>query len=496
MEVFERAATVRLKSIHGRSLRADGNRKSVSQTGDGRDVATVWNVEQVTGGDAVRFKSMHDLYLAETDFAYILGLTGKKVIQSYSSKADSAVEWQPISQGKYVKLKTRKGTFLRANGVMIPGYRNSVTHDIPESPATQSWILWEVQVVESITRQPPVEEAPIHLQSFFREKENVSLSPYVSIDSDVTIPTFKSEDEEEVRKLAQITLSTEREQFSPKIVLSPAKSQNSFDGNGSPTMASPGRKGQMSPNERPRALQRPQRVSVRHSNDYEEEERPRTPPQRGFESHYDAYEVRPRTSVSHFDAEEERPRTSPRVSMNRFDVEQVSPTTPRKKHRNSLRDRDRGQGHEERVTPSSPSKRQSGSPREQSLSARSSSSSSSSSSLNPDSHRIFYTVTNENGASPENTDWGSFVFDSSSVSELKEELQKRTGINEDILVGIRSPLSSKLSVYREELLPEGVAVMLEVVKVNSPVGRMLSKPHSVRTVYSRGNSTDFQDSVR
>jgi hypothetical protein len=178
--------------------------------------------------------------------------------------------------------------------------------------------------------------------------------------------------------------------------------------------------------------------------------------------------------VSHFDAEEERPRTSPRVSMNRFDVEQVSPTTPRKKHRNSLRDRDRGQGHEERVTPSSPSKRQSGSPREQSLSARSSSSSSSSSSLNPDSHRIFYTVTNENGASPENTDWGSFVFDSSSVSELKEELQKRTGINEDILVGIRSPLSSKLSVYREELLPEGVAVMLEVVKVNSPGKSLIS----------------------
>jgi hypothetical protein len=164
MEVFERAAAVRLKSIHGRSLRADGNRKSVSQTGDGRDLATVWKVEQVTGGDAVRFKSMHDLYLAETDFAYILGLTGKKVIQSYSSKADSAVEWQPISQGKYVKLKTRKGTFLRANGVMIPGYRNSVTHDIPESPATQSWILWEVQVVESIDpRQPPVEEAPIHV---------------------------------------------------------------------------------------------------------------------------------------------------------------------------------------------------------------------------------------------------------------------------------------------------------------------------------------------
>jgi len=130
------------------------------------------------------------------------------------------------------------------------------------------------------------------------------------------------------------------------------------------------------------------------------------------------------------------------------------------------------------------------------LSSLTSSSSSSSSSLNPDSHRIFYTVTNENGASPENTDWGSFVFNSSSVSELKEELQKRTGINEDILVGIRSPLSSKLSVYREELLPEGVAVMLEVIKVSSPVGRMLSKPHSVRTVYSRGNSTELRDSVR
>jgi hypothetical protein len=163
MEVFEGAAAVRLKSIHGRFLWADGNRKSVSQTRDSREVATVWKVQQVTGGAAVRLKSVHDLYLAETDSAYILGLIGKKVIQSHSSKADSAVEWQPISQGKYVKLKTRRGTFLRANGVMLPGCRNSVTHDVPVSPATQSWILWEVQVVEFIPRRPPVEEAPIHV---------------------------------------------------------------------------------------------------------------------------------------------------------------------------------------------------------------------------------------------------------------------------------------------------------------------------------------------
>ncbi|KAL8484843.1 hypothetical protein ACS0TY_027219 [Phlomoides rotata] len=75
-------------------------------------------------------------------------MTGKKVLQTSSKKkSDIAVEWEPVKEGLNVKLMTSDGKFLRANGGTSP-WRNSITHDVPHRTATQSWVLWGVDIVD------------------------------------------------------------------------------------------------------------------------------------------------------------------------------------------------------------------------------------------------------------------------------------------------------------------------------------------------------------
>lgn len=162
MDFFENAAVVRLKGAHDRYLFASENRSVTQQRST--DGGAEWTVEHVSGGKAIRLKSIYNQYLNATDFAFLLGLTGKKVRQSYASKADSAVEWEPVPAGRHqIKLRTKSGSYLRANGA-FPPYRNSITHDTPKSPTTQHWILWEVEVVKSLSAGPlPEENSPIRV---------------------------------------------------------------------------------------------------------------------------------------------------------------------------------------------------------------------------------------------------------------------------------------------------------------------------------------------
>lgn len=73
-------------------------------------------------------------------------MTGKRVEQTI--RMGSTIEWEPIREGLYIKLKSHTGTLLRANRGPPP-WRNSVTHDQPGHwTSTESMTLWIVDIVE------------------------------------------------------------------------------------------------------------------------------------------------------------------------------------------------------------------------------------------------------------------------------------------------------------------------------------------------------------
>ncbi|CAM8978484.1 unnamed protein product [Rhodiola kirilowii] len=152
MEIFREARMVRLRSHHDKYLVADENEEFVSQERDGNSQRAKWRVEFVNGSNVIRLKSCYGKYLTASDSCLYLRLIGKKVIQTFPRKLDSSVEWEPIREGVQVKLRSRYGYFLRANGG-IPPWRNSITHNIPRRSATQDWILWEVEVVQQMEEE-------------------------------------------------------------------------------------------------------------------------------------------------------------------------------------------------------------------------------------------------------------------------------------------------------------------------------------------------------
>lgn len=147
MELFHRARVVRLRSHHDKYLLADDDEESVVQDRNGSVRNARWSVEVVEHANFLRFKSCYGKYLTASNMPYFLGMTGKKVLQTLPKRLDSSVEWEPVREGFQVRLKTRYGQFLRANGG-LPPWRNSITHDIPHRTSTQDWILWDVDVIE------------------------------------------------------------------------------------------------------------------------------------------------------------------------------------------------------------------------------------------------------------------------------------------------------------------------------------------------------------
>lgn len=140
---------MRLKSLHDRYLAADEDGETVRQSRDGSSGGARWTVEIIPGNNHhIRLKSCYGKYLTASEEPFLLGMAGRKVIQDMpESVNDAAIDWEPRTEGFLVKLKTRRGKFLRANGRMPP-WNNSVTHGIPHRNVTQDWLLWEVDVMD------------------------------------------------------------------------------------------------------------------------------------------------------------------------------------------------------------------------------------------------------------------------------------------------------------------------------------------------------------
>lgn len=156
MEFFDKAKAVRLQSHLGKYLVADDDETTVRQSRNGAWRNARWAVEFVEGKrDSIRLKSCHGLYLTAAEEPFLMGMTGKKVLlRPPEEQTDAAaIEWQPVKEGQSVKLMTGRGKFLRANGGSPP-WRNSVTHDVPHRTATQSWVLWGVEVMDITLSDP------------------------------------------------------------------------------------------------------------------------------------------------------------------------------------------------------------------------------------------------------------------------------------------------------------------------------------------------------
>lgn len=154
MEFFNKSKAVRLKSHLDKYLIADDDKETVRQSRiNASSRRTQWTIELVEGkSHVVRLKSCYGKYLTASDEPFLLGVTGKKVLQKIPTSNknednDSAIEWEPRKDGFQVRLRARYGgKYLRANGG-TPPWRNSVTHDVPHRNATQDWILWDVEEV-------------------------------------------------------------------------------------------------------------------------------------------------------------------------------------------------------------------------------------------------------------------------------------------------------------------------------------------------------------
>ncbi|KAI4384251.1 hypothetical protein MLD38_002429 [Melastoma candidum] len=176
MDFFRNAKAVRLRSHHDKYLIAEDDEESVSQLRNGGSSPTArWSVEFVLNSDSIiRLKSCHGKYLTASNQPFLLGMTGRKVLQTHPRRLDSSVEWEPVRDGTHVRLKTRYGNFLRANSGPPP-WRNSVTHDVPHRSSTQEWVLWDVDVIE-IEVQSPTSKGLIdpisHLDSMNYDEPN------------------------------------------------------------------------------------------------------------------------------------------------------------------------------------------------------------------------------------------------------------------------------------------------------------------------------------
>ena len=106
MDFFAKAKAVKLRSHHNKYLVADGDQVTVRQSRNGGTKKARWLVETIDGdANVVRLKSFHGLYLTASNAPFLLGMTGKKVLQTRPDKPrDMSVEWRPERDGFQVKI--------------------------------------------------------------------------------------------------------------------------------------------------------------------------------------------------------------------------------------------------------------------------------------------------------------------------------------------------------------------------------------------------------
>uniref|UniRef100_A0A0D3FQA9 DUF569 domain-containing protein n=1 Tax=Oryza barthii TaxID=65489 RepID=A0A0D3FQA9_9ORYZ len=136
MELFARAQVVRLKSHHDKFLYADEDEVHVTQDRNGAATNARWTVERVPHSPGVvRLRSRYGRYLSASNEPFLLGMTGRKVLQAPppgGRATDSSLEWEPVKDGFQAKLKTRYGHYLRANRCDDKG-------DVDEDDETRSF---------------------------------------------------------------------------------------------------------------------------------------------------------------------------------------------------------------------------------------------------------------------------------------------------------------------------------------------------------------------
>ncbi|KAL1823690.1 hypothetical protein ACET3Z_010468 [Daucus carota] len=150
MDLFEKAKTVRLRTITDKFLVAEDDEETVFQSREDYSKNSIWKVERIRGR-YVRFKSCHGTYLTASAQLFVPGIIGKKVVhQSIPETADDVwIDWEPVRDGFQVRLRSRSGSFLRPNGG-LPPWRNTVTHDMPHTSKTHEKVLWNIDVVEAL----------------------------------------------------------------------------------------------------------------------------------------------------------------------------------------------------------------------------------------------------------------------------------------------------------------------------------------------------------
>lgn len=148
MDLLLKTGAIKLRSHLGKILVGDEDNETVRQSRNEKTRRAIWIVEPCPSNpDVVRLKNLSSgLYMTASDSPFLLGMTGKRVLQLAISDP-TRVEWEPIVDGFQVKFRSSKESkYLRANGG-TPPWRNSVTYDTPLTGKTSNWTLWDVEPV-------------------------------------------------------------------------------------------------------------------------------------------------------------------------------------------------------------------------------------------------------------------------------------------------------------------------------------------------------------